>query len=423
MVTTDQYAKTKQILKWVLQNPHSDFYKKKYQQFKEKEFNLLPYLLREDIVSTHPLDRLFVSPQDISTWCFSSGTTSKGDFVIVPKLPHPDPALKNYAKLLNQFKIEKLMVLTRLNYQNDKVKEWQANPSISAHRPFIFGDIYNFNVTAKMASVISIDALESTPSILHFFVPFLKENYNLDKIKFICLGGEYTSEQKLKLFKSYFKNAYFHFRFGGTENPIYKGFRCEYISSMPPRFFHPNTDFYLYEILDEDGQNVKVGERGELILTTLQKCAFPLIRYKSGDAVIWHTTKICQCGSKDLIEVFGRIGYDFVRISGLTLHIEMFEKALSQIDPKLITLYQLHVYEEAFKKQLLPKLVLHLLVSKMSKTKKAILMQKIESLFYLSPTMTLKELITKGIMLPLQIELEDAKKISYKSVKIVSHIK
>lgn len=415
--------KVNEILKWVLQNPYSDFYKQKYSSLKSLDFTQLPFLTRDELTA-HPAEKyLFVPLKQIGCWCVSSGTTASGSPLMIPKIFHPDPALDILVRLLEKHKVENYMVLVRItSFLADKFKSCTTSADLKNKRPVILGDIYDLNLAAKMAQNLGVDGLETTPSILHFFIPFLKEINYLDNIKFISLGGEYTSEHKLEFFKSYFKNAFFYFRFGGTENPIYKGFRCQYISSLPPRFFHPNTDFYLYEILDPEGVSVKVGERGELVLTTLKKSAFPLIRYKTGDAIIWHTTKICQCGSRDLIEVFGRMGYDFVRISGLTIHIENFEKVLAQIDPKLLPHYQLHVYEVVERKQLLPKLTLHL-SAKISKTKQDKLKQKIESSFYLSPTMTLKELIDQGIILPLEIKSEQGKEVSYKTVKIVSHIK
>lgn len=423
MITKKQISQFEKILKWVLQNPHSSFYRKKYHHLKTWDFHSLPFLTREEIAQAQSDQLIFVPEIQISSWNMSSGTTSSGDPLLVPKMVHSDPALEVFIKLLNKFMIHKMMILTRLDLIHNRMRFYQAYPALFNARQFILGDIHNLNLTAKMTAKLMIDSIESSPTILHFFIPFLKEVYDLNKIKFICLGGEYTSEQRLKLFKSYFENAYFHFRFGGTENPILKGLRCEYLSTHPPRFFHPNCDFYIYEILDYQDKGVKEGEKGEMVLTTLKKCAFPLIRYKTGDAIIWHTTKACRCGAKDLIEVFGRIGYDFVRISGLTIHIEMLEKALLQIDPNLSTNYQLHVYEVVDKKRLLPKLILHLFVPKMAKIQIETVKKKIESLFYLSPTQTLKDLVEKGIILPLEIKLEEEEKIAHKSVKIVAHLK
>lgn len=423
MISPKVYKRTKTILKWVLQSPHSNFYRQKYQGLKNKNFTELPFLTREEM-TTQSFDKyLFVPPGQVGDWAVSSGTTSVGNPLMIPKIPQTDPALEMFAKLLDKHKINKLMVLARLTFLNDKVKEWYACPALRKGRPFIFGDTYNFNLAAKIASHLQIEGIETTPSILHFFTPFLKEVYDLNKIRFICLGGEYTSQEKLGFFRGYFPQAYFHFRFGGTENPIYKGYRCQYISSQSPRFFHPNKDFYLFEILDTGGKSVQDGDSGELVLTTLKKCGFPLIRYKTGDAAIWHHSKKCSCGAADLIEVLGRVGNDFIRISGLTLHTEMIEKSLSMVDPLLSGIYQLHVYEEVYNRQLLPRLVLNLFDPKISLAKQRRIKEKVQDTLYLSPTMNVKQLIKKGIIMPLEVIIGAEKEVSYKSIKIISHLK
>lgn len=47
-------------------------------------------------------------------------------------------------------------------------------------------------------------------------------------------------------------------------------------------------DAYLAEVLDQDGKEVGDGEEGELVLTTLNRTASPLIRYRTGDWVCKH---------------------------------------------------------------------------------------------------------------------------------------
>lgn len=59
---------------------------------------------------------------------------------------------------------------------------------------------------------------------------------------------------------------------------------------------HLYEDYFLPEIIDpETGENLSEGESGELVLTTLYKEAFPLIRYRSGD-ITKFLKKDCPCG-------------------------------------------------------------------------------------------------------------------------------
>lgn len=59
--------------------------------------------------------------------------------------------------------------------------------------------------------------------------------------------------------------------------------------------FHTSPEFGITEILNEHGEDVQVGEVGELVLTGLSNYAMPLIRYRIGDMGIM-SDKTCTCG-------------------------------------------------------------------------------------------------------------------------------
>jgi len=59
---------------------------------------------------------------------------------------------------------------------------------------------------------------------------------------------------------------------------------------------HINEDHFLAEIIDPlTGQVLPVGQKGELVLTTLTKEAFPLIRFRTGDLTTLMDSE-CACG-------------------------------------------------------------------------------------------------------------------------------
>ncbi|MCA1974590.1 MAG: phenylacetate--CoA ligase [Caenispirillum sp.] len=83
---------------------------------------------------------------------------------------------------------------------------------------------------------------------------------------------------------------------------------------------HWAEDHILVEVLDpETGEPVAEGERGEMVLTTLQKQARPLIRFRTGDIVSF-TTAPCRCGrtSQRLMGVHGRLD-DMLIIRGVNI--------------------------------------------------------------------------------------------------------
>lgn len=59
---------------------------------------------------------------------------------------------------------------------------------------------------------------------------------------------------------------------------------------------HINEDFFLAEVVDPDTlEPLPPGEEGELVITTLEKEALPLIRYRTGD-MCRLDTEPCECG-------------------------------------------------------------------------------------------------------------------------------
>jgi phenylacetate-CoA ligase len=58
---------------------------------------------------------------------------------------------------------------------------------------------------------------------------------------------------------------------------------------------HLNEDLIYLEVLDEEGNNVPHGEKGEIVITTLGTEGTPLIRYKTGDVARIYR-EACKCG-------------------------------------------------------------------------------------------------------------------------------
>ena len=68
-------------------------------------------------------------------------------------------------------------------------------------------------------------------------------------------------------------------------------FECEEQKGM-----HINEDHFYVEVIDPDtGENLPEGEKGELVFTSLDKEAFPILRYRTKDICILSHKK-CSCG-------------------------------------------------------------------------------------------------------------------------------
>jgi phenylacetate-CoA ligase len=69
------------------------------------------------------------------------------------------------------------------------------------------------------------------------------------------------------------------------------GFECDARAGL----VHVNEDYVYPEVLDEGGEPVKPGERGELVFTSLYRKAMPLIRYRTRD-LVQLADRRCPCG-------------------------------------------------------------------------------------------------------------------------------
>ena len=95
---------------------------------------------------------------------------------------------------------------------------------------------------------------------------------------------------------------------------------------------HIFEDQLVPEIIDPQTEQVlPLGEKGELVLTTITKEAFPLIRYRTGDITALDTSP-CDCG-RSLIrmeKVTGRTD-EMVTINGVSFFPSQIEHIFSQI--------------------------------------------------------------------------------------------
>jgi phenylacetate-CoA ligase len=96
---------------------------------------------------------------------------------------------------------------------------------------------------------------------------------------------------------------------------------------------HLFEDHFYPEIVDpETGEVLPYDEEGELVLTTLTKEAFPLIRYRTGDISRLNPTP-CRCGrtSIRMARVSGRTD-DMLIIRGVNVYPSQIEQILLEID-------------------------------------------------------------------------------------------
>jgi phenylacetate-CoA ligase len=153
----------------------------------------------------------------------------------------------------------------------------------------------------------------------------IRDKINLKKVIF---GSERSSEAMRKRIKALLGVEHIFDIPGMTE--LYgpgTGLDCIYHEGI-----HYWADYYILEILDPDTlEDVKDGDTGEMIITTLRKEGAPLIRYRTRD-LTRIIPKRCSCGSILPMHdaLLGRSDDMFI-IRGINIYPGQIDTILSQI--------------------------------------------------------------------------------------------
>jgi len=182
-----------------------------------------------------------------------------------------------------------------------------------------------------------------TPSYT-LYMAEVAEKINIDfsklKLKLGFLGAEPWSESmrgeieerlNIKALDSY-----------GLSEVIGPGVSCE---CLQQEGLHINEDHFLTEVIDpETGKVLPIGQKGELVFTSLTKKAFPVIRYRTKDISYLIGGK-CSCGKTfaRMAKPMGRTD-DMLIIRGVNVFPSQIEEVLMNVDDLephyLIVLYK-----------------------------------------------------------------------------------
>lgn len=185
------------------------------------------------------------------------------------------------------------------------------------------------NTERQIQFMMDLDAtiICCTPSYAAYLGEALKEQgYKPEdnKLKAGIFGAEpWTEEMRRDIEKSLGIKAYDIYGLTETSGPGV-AFECEAQSGM-----HVCEDHFIPEIIDpETGEVLPDGERGELVFTSLDKKAFPLLRYRTRDICVLSREK-CSCG-RTLIKMTKPMGRtdDMMIIRGVNVFPSQIETVL-----------------------------------------------------------------------------------------------
>jgi phenylacetate-CoA ligase len=407
MASNESFEKFKKILKFVYKNQYSDFYRAKYKKtnfnplsdFESiKDIEKIPFLIRKELENINPLKLLFIGEKEGTYVHCTSGTTGKPVFIFYSKFQP--------LHILDDFGIHFGKVLLLRNVLGGSNNPIQAYKDDGCQ--ILTGDIHNIPASCNLASEFGVNSILTTPTLAIILSDYLQRYPKLRKtLRFLLLSGEPVSIYKKKVLRKLYPNLEIFILYGSQESGRI-GFQCRFLSKRTDQIYlHSRIEANYLEVMNADtGKKVAIGEKGELVLTSLQNLATPLIRYKTGDLVSFKKND-CPCKFPGpLLQFWGRKNYDIVKAGGIEFRSHMLEKPLLNLRNYLKEDFEAHFYENYIYNK--PKITIKLNLSLREGVEDSqLLKQKIKTEFLenwqLSARLNLNKAIEAGIIEPLQI--------------------
>lgn len=277
------------------------FYRKKFDEIDFEPEDLvelndlgkLPFTCSRDLSDAYPYDLFAVPLREVVRVHSSSGATKP----VVVGYTRQD--LKNWSELVAR-------VLTAGGVTADDVVQVTLNyglltGGLGLHygAELIGASVLPTSVgrTERQVKIMQdyrTTALVATPSYA-LVIADRMERMGVDAktltLKFAMLAGEpWSEEMRQEIEARLYVKATDNYGLSEIMGPGVAG-ECLYQAGM-----HLNEDHFIFEVVDpKTGENLQPGEVGELIITTVTKEAFPLIRFRTGDLCSMQS-EACQCG-------------------------------------------------------------------------------------------------------------------------------
>lgn len=331
-------------LTFALHNPHSDFYRRKYgagfEALLSQPVAAIPFLTRPEIEAAPLRSRVFVPQTMVRFIRSTSGSTGK-NVIGFPMLeeglyqeylksighvPVSGQLSRYFEPYFSSMNIKSQLLFSAGSFVHEvRVRGMEG-------RMFISGDFAQPKLTAQLAAEIAVESMVGNPSGLVDFAPYLKEAGAAEGLRLIISVGERPTALQFSVLQEVFPNAKIALQYGLTESQGFVGYTCPERMSTDPKALHLAEGTMLMELIDPDTHaNIPLvpDAEGEVVITTHEPQAFPLIRYRTGDfARIRSETCSCE-GSPLLFECMGRLTLDRIRVPRGVLTIAAVDQAVA----------------------------------------------------------------------------------------------
>ena len=310
-----------------------------------KAFRKIPFMVKQDLRDNYP-DKLFVRPYEELVRIHVSSGTSGRPTVVGYTQTDIDNWSESLARGLVSFGVGPSDVFQNMHgyglFTGGIGAHYAAEKVGATVVPAGTG---NTERQIQLMQDLPVTCLAGTPSYM-FHIADVCDQKGIDlrkatKVRKALAGGEPWSESmRQKLYERTGIKA--HNCYGASEfyGPMF--LECEKQDGA-----HVWADLALIEILDKNGEPVPDGESGEVVVTMLQKEAFPLIRYKIGD-ISSLTWKKCACGRTHprLGRITGRSD-DMIVVRGINVFPSQIESVIGEM-PFLAPFYHITLTNENY---------------------------------------------------------------------------
>ena len=295
-----------------------------------EQFQKLPFSDKHDLRNAYPLGLQAVPDEEIVRIHSSSGTTGKP--VIIP---YTKEDVDNWATMFARcYEFAGITNLDRMQI-TPGYGLWTAGIGFQAGCEKLGAmaiPIGPGNTEKQLQMMIDLQStvICATSSYALLLAEEVEKRGLKDKINLKCgiIGSERWGELMRQRITEALQIELFDI-YGLTE--VYGpgiGIDCEKHEGI-----HYWNDYFYFEIIDpKSGEVLPEGEFGELVITTLNKAAAPLIRYRTHDLtrIIPHK---CSCGRDyPLIDrIMGRTD-DMIKVKGVNIYPGQIENVLSSVN-------------------------------------------------------------------------------------------
>lgn len=331
-----QLKKLQKTVKYAFDN--IPYYNKKYSDaglFPEdiellSDIRKIPFTTKDDLRSSYPFGMFAVDKKKIVEIHSSSGTTGK-------------PVVSGYTKGdLDNWSEIMARGLTRMGLgENDIIQNTHGYGLFTGGFGIHYGGQkigatvvpISTGQTRRQIEIMKdfqTSCLIVTPSYGLYIGEVAKEEGIKPRdigLKAIGFGSEmWTEEMRQRLEETFDAPA---FNIYGLTELMGPGVGVECIERNG---LHIAEDYFIAEVIDPETTNVLgEGEKGELVLTNIEREGMPIIRFRTKDLTALHYDK-CKCGRTNvrMERIAGRTD-DMIKVKGVAVFPSQIEKALLKI--------------------------------------------------------------------------------------------